>query len=76
MLDFHKITQSGWIVLEKAIDSLTGTEIRAVDTGRNILFFGTFAYFTHMLTEYRFCSILATTIAIDVFRQDRSIIQF
>ena len=68
MLDYLKIVKSRWIVLEKAFDNPADIEISTVGTGRDILFLCTFAYFTHMLTEYCFYPILATAIAIDVFR--------
>ena len=67
-MDCIKIVKSRWIVLEKAFDNPAGTEISAVDAGRNILFLCASAYFTEMLTECCPCSIFATAIAIDVFR--------
>lgn len=48
----HNIIKSGWIVLKKVADSLANTEIRAFNAGRNTLCLCTFAYLTHMLTEY------------------------
>ena len=74
LLVYHKIIKSGWIVLEKSLDNPAGTESNAFDADSNILFLCTFAYFTHMLTEYRLYSIPVTAIAIDVFRQDGNII--
>lgn len=34
----------------------------------------TFPGFAHMLTKYRFCSVRATALAVNMFRQNRSII--
>ena len=67
-MDCLKIVKSRWIVLEKSLDNPAGTEISAVDAGRNILFLCASTYFTEMLTECCLCSIFATAIAIDVFR--------
>lgn len=62
MLVYHKIIKSGWIVLEKSLDNPAGTESNAFDADSNILFLCTFAYFTHMLTEYRLYSIPVTAL--------------
>ena len=50
-MDCLKIVKSRWIVLEKSLDNPAGTEISAVDAGRNIVFLCASTYFTEMLTE-------------------------
>ena len=70
-----QIFQSLGVVGDNRSNNLTIFQLRTVTAGRNALFQRTLANFTETVAKYRFHSLNAAALTVDMFRQNGSLIQ-